>query len=55
MVALDRVCHAYVNRLDKILERATSFVTSIFDCFCHVLIGLEQQLRISRWNDEDWG
>jgi len=34
MVALDRVCHAHGCRLDKTLERATSFVTSAFNCSC---------------------
>jgi len=26
MIALDRVCHAHVNRLDKTSERVTSFI-----------------------------
>jgi len=33
MIALDHVCHVHVNILGKTLERATSFVTSAFDCF----------------------
>jgi len=44
------MCHAHVNRLERILEGGfwMSFVTLAFNCsYCHaVVIGLEQQLRI---------
>jgi len=52
MVALDRVCHSHGCRFDKTLERASSFVTSAFNCSCcHVLIERERRLRIGGLGD----
>jgi len=45
MIALDRVCHAQVNRLDKTPERITSFLTSTFDC---LIFGGQRPLELER-------